>query len=120
MIPFPAPPEFACVVSDRVYDHPPMFVRAFRPRPFLRTLRGTAVFADYCARRGIDYRQGGTEADGREEAERWTEAFARLSVDEQATVELELARVNEMAGTVETQHLLDAAGSDAQPPADVP
>lgn len=96
-----------------------MFTRTLRLRPFLHAAYGEQ-FAAYCTSRGIPFEQGAPTAPRGEDVQRWTEVFTQLPAQRQATVELELAKVNEMAGREEIEHLLRAAGETAQPPDHIP
>lgn len=97
-----------------------MFTRTFHPDRFLRSVYGTQPFADYCARRGLPFEQTLSAPLQASDARRWTAVLAQLSHDEHARVELELTKVNEMAGRDALAHLLEAAGGEALPPDSVP
>lgn len=95
-----------------------MFTRDFHPVRFLRSVAGTDVFEEYCRLRGIAFDCEAVRGVG--EAELWADALARLPRDGQAEAELELAKVNELAGRDASSHLLAAADGHTPPPVSVP
>lgn len=97
-----------------------MFSQEFHPRHFLHRLSGTAPFRKYCATRGIRLRQPGPAASRRRNLRLWADAISALPTSRREAVERELAQVNELSGQDATAHLVEAAGNDRVPPADIP
>jgi hypothetical protein len=96
-----------------------MFTRDFHPTGFLRSVSGTEPFAEYCRRRGIvgDSTGGGTAPS---DVRGWETAFAQLPLPQQAEMELELAKVNELCSREGVAHLIEAADGIALPPDHIP
>lgn len=94
-----------------------MHVRDFDPSHFLKCVSGTRPFAEYCRHRGLT-----TPCERRRRLRVTTcwslESLAELPVELRATVERELARVNEMAGREGIAHLMEA--TNVQPPVSIP
>jgi hypothetical protein len=97
-----------------------MFAHDFLPGQFLSSVYGTGPFADYCRQWGIPFGQEPGQAFPADGLERWTSALAELSREDHAKVELDLVKVNEMAGREATSHLLQAAEPEHLPPDGVP
>jgi hypothetical protein len=97
-----------------------MFTRSFHPRPFLRSVYGTAPFVEYCALRGIAFRQSlGAPMTDRDFLH-WQVALLCRPETEQARVELELSQVNDLAHAAPLALLLDAVQGWGVPPAFLP
>ena len=94
-----------------------MFVRDFCSSCFLQNLLGTQPFMDYCDQRGIAFAQEPLALMRREDLQRWIEALAQLTPEQQARIELELATISEMASNGAVVHLL-AAGEGRDLPVD--
>ncbi len=97
-----------------------MLQRPFLPEPFLSRVYGTVPFLDYCRVQGIPYGQDLGSHLPAAGLERWTSALAEMSREQHARVELDLAKVNELAGPEGNAHLLQASGSEPLPPDTVP
>jgi len=97
-----------------------MFTRPFHPERFLQSIRGTRPFVDYCQDRGVRFEEVVAAQRSEEALRRWTSALADLPGDAHALVELELAKVNEMASPDAHAHLLEVADATEVPPVDVP
>jgi hypothetical protein len=97
-----------------------MFTRTFHPGRFLRCASGSEPFADYCRSRGIPFEQAAPAAVGGEGVGRWVAALSRLPPAAQARVELELAKVYELADREAVDHLIQAAGEGDLPPEHIP
>jgi hypothetical protein len=97
-----------------------MFAHPFLPEQFLRSVYGTEPFVDYCRQRGISFEHEMGLPLSEDGLERWMSALAELSREEHAGVELDLAKVHELAGREATAHLLQAAEPEHLPPAGVP
>lgn len=96
-----------------------MFTRPFHPDRFLRSVLGTEPFRDYCRQRRIVFEQG-SSSPGVDAVRRWSAALAELPHEQHGQVELELATVNEMAGTEALTHLAEAVEGRTMPPDSVP
>jgi hypothetical protein len=93
-----------------------MFARHFHPSRFLLDVYGTEPFREYCRTRHIPFDQSAPEVD----ADRWRSAISTLTPDTQARIELELAQVNELAGSDANAHLVEVGQSTSVPPVDIP
>src|SRR4051812_40185929 len=96
-----------------------MFLRTFHPTGFLRGVYGTEPFAEYCQSRGIEFPQDPSKAMRPADVSRWTAGLAELSSDVQSVIELELAKVNEMASQEAMADLTEAVVGRELPPATV-
>jgi hypothetical protein len=97
-----------------------MCLRDFDPNQLLRSVYGTEPFIGYCRIRGIPYAQIPDGAMPRDDWRRWVNVQAQLSVEQRNRVEIELAEVNEMAGSESLPHLLAAAWGHELPPDHIP
>src|SRR6266550_2465754 len=97
-----------------------MFVRSFDPRRLVQTLAGTEPFADYCRRHDIPFQPAAPGPMRAEDFRRWVGAVAQLSTAVQARLELDLAKVNDLAGRDANMHLLEAVEGGVAPPDAVP
>lgn len=97
-----------------------MLTRTFIPRQLLRQVYGTEPFVQYCAGRNLPFEQRAGLAMEREDFVRWQAVLAELPETEQAKVEVELARVNEMAHADAVRQLLAAASARGLPSDSVP
>jgi hypothetical protein len=97
-----------------------MFVRNFYPDRFLRTICGTDPFRDYCRERGIAFDVASTAAMQAEDYQRWLTALAGLPNDHQVQIDLEFARINEMADRDAVAHCLKAAEGQELPSDQIP
>lgn len=97
-----------------------MFVRSLHPRRLLGSLYGTEPFLDYCTSRGIAFDQVAGGSPDELHARGWDSALTALPGEQQATVELELAKVNELSGRDGTAHLLAVGEGIAVPPEHIP
>ncbi len=97
-----------------------MFIRTFSPWQLLRHLYGTEVFTEYCATRRLRFEQRRGKTMEREDFGRWQALLRGLSKKKVERVQLELAKVNEMAHADSIVQLLTAARGTRVPPEDVP
>jgi hypothetical protein len=97
-----------------------MFTRRFDPRQFLRLVQGTEPFIDYCRARGITFDQRPGWPMHEEDYGRWLAAVRGLPEGGQATVEVELAQVNELAHSAGIGLLVAALQGSGLPPDDIP
>ena len=93
-----------------------MFTRPFRPESFLSAVYGTEEFVDYCRQRHVPFEQTIAARLQKGDLRRWTAALAEIPREQHAQLELELATVNEMAGSDSVAHLIEAAGAANLPP----
>lgn len=94
--------------------------RTFFADRTLRNLLGTEPFAAYCRKHRIPFDLAQANLSLREAARQWTAALAQLPAEQGALIDLELARVNELADDEGNRHLLDAAQGEEIPRDDIP
>ncbi len=93
-----------------------MATRTFHPRPFLRSVYGTAPFLNYCARHGIAFRQSLGAPMTDQDFLHWQAALLTRPEAEQAHIELELAQVQDLAHPAALGLLLDLLPPGGPPP----
>lgn len=94
-----------------------MFVRNFCSSCFLENVLGTEPLAEYCAQRGIPFTRELSAAPRAEGLRRWKAALDQLTREKQAQVELELAKVRDLAEHGAIAQLLAALNGQGAPTA---
>lgn len=97
-----------------------MFTRTFHPRHFLSYVYGTEPFAEYCQLRGIAFEQLVGMAMRDDDFFRWYDVVRALPESATSQMELDLARVNELAHPRAIELLIAASRGKTLPPDDVP
>ncbi len=97
-----------------------MFVRNFCSSCFLENVLATEPFAEYCAQRGIPFTRELSSATRHEDLRRWRVALEQVPREKQAQIELELAKVRDMADHGAIAQLLTALDGHATHPTAIP
>lgn len=97
-----------------------MFVRAFRPERFLRSVYGTPPFLDFCRTRDIPFVQVHGGLMGLDDYRRWTDVLRTMPAEKRLQTEVELAKVNELSDDESIAHLTAALDGSEPAPDSVP
>jgi hypothetical protein len=92
-----------------------MFRSTFLLDHFLQAVSGSDPFVDYCHSRAIPFAPMPGAMIGDAEVRRWQDALGTLPAEERATINLELAQVNDLAHRGAIRHLVDACAGRGLP-----